>query len=46
MEAVNLYKTNKASPQIQDVTLASQDGNWTRLCEEGSGATSPDALTP
>ena len=30
-------KPTKLHLSYQDVTLASLDGNWTRLCEEGSG---------
>mgnify|MGYP007095112870 FL=1 len=29
-------KPTKLHLRYQDVTLASQDGNWTRLCEEGN----------
>ena len=36
MVAVLSSKPTKLSLSYQDVPLAFQDGNWTRLCEEGS----------
>ena len=39
MGVMVIYKANKVTVHLsyQDVTLASQDGNWSILFEEGSG---------
>ena len=36
MVAVIISKLTKFNLSFKDVTLAFQDGNWTRLCEECS----------